>query len=191
MLRGLMNGKVILVTGGTGSFGRRFIRMTLEKSSPKKIIVYSRDEMKQWEMEKEFSSIDKKHVLRFFIGDVRDKERMHRAFAGVDYVIHAAAMKILPIAEYNPLECIKTNIMGAMNVIECAVEQKVEKVVALSTDKASNPVNLYGATKLCSDKLFVAGNAYSGTQKTRFFVFRYGNGMGSLGYIISCFLSIS
>ncbi len=191
MLSELMNGKVILVTGGTGSFGRRFVRMTLEQSSPSKIIIYSRDEMKQWEMEKEFAPLDPRHVLRFFVGDVRDKERMYRAFSGVDYVIHAAAMKIIPVAEYNPLECIKTNILGAMNVIECAIEQKVEKIVALSTDKASNPVNLYGATKLCSDKLFVAGNAYSGGQNTSFCVVRYGNVMGSRGSIIPFFRSIA
>ena len=191
MLHELMDGKVILVTGGTGSFGKRFIRMLLQSSSPKKVIVYSRDEMKQWEMEKEFAPLDKKHVLRFFVGDVRDKERMHRAFAGVDCVIHAAAIKIIPIAEYNPFECIKTNVLGAMNVIECAIEQKVEKVVALSTDKACNPINLYGATKLCSDKLFVAGNAYAGSQNTSFCVVRYGNVMGSRGSIIPFFSSIA
>jgi len=187
----LLDNKTILITGGTGSFGRRFIKMALEQAVPKKLIVYSRDEMKQWEMEKEFQGLDKNRTLRFFVGDVRDKDRLHRAFTGVDYVIHAAAMKIIPIAEYNPFECIKTNIIGAMNVIECAIEHKVEKIVALSTDKASSPVNLYGATKLCSDKLFVAGNAYAGPQKTSFCVVRYGNVMGSRGSIIPFFRSIT
>lgn len=186
-----LNGKVILVTGGTGSFGQRFIRTILENFKPKKIIVLSRDEMKQWDMQRQFAALDKNKLLRFFIGDVRDKDRLYRAFYGVDYVIHAAASKIIPTAEYNPFECIKTNVHGAMNVIESAIEQKVKKVVALSTDKACNPINLYGATKLCSDKLFVAGNAYSGSQKTSFCVVRYGNVMGSRGSIIPFFRSIA
>ena len=186
-----LNGKVILVTGGTGSFGQRFIRTLLEKFSPKKVIVLSRDEMKQWDMQREFAPLDKKNVLRFFIGDVRDKDRLHRAFHEVDYVIHAAASKIIPTAEYNPFECIKTNVHGAMNVIEAAIEQKVKKVIALSTDKACNPINLYGATKLCSDKLFVAGNSYVGSQNTSFCVVRYGNVMGSRGSIIPFFRSIA
>lgn len=186
-----LNGKVILVTGGTGSFGQRFIRTLLEKFSPKKIIVLSRDEMKQWDMQREFLELNKKNVLRFFIGDVRDKDRLHRAFHEVDYVIHAAASKIIPTAEYNPFECIKTNVHGAMNVIEAAIEQKVKKVVALSTDKACNPVNLYGATKLCSDKLFVAGNSYIGEQNTSFCAVRYGNVMGSRGSVIPFFRSIA
>jgi UDP-N-acetylglucosamine 4,6-dehydratase (inverting) len=186
-----LNGKVILVTGGTGSFGQRFIRTLLQKFSPKKVIVLSRDEMKQWDMQREFAALDKKNTLRFFIGDVRDKERLHRAFHEVDYVIHAAASKIIPTAEYNPFECIKTNVHGAMNVIEAAIEQKVKKVVALSTDKACNPINLYGATKLCSDKLFVAGNSYVGRQNTSFCVVRYGNVMGSRGSIIPFFRSIA
>jgi UDP-N-acetylglucosamine 4,6-dehydratase len=155
----VLDGKTILVTGGTGSFGQKFIRMTLEKYNPERIIVYSRDEMKQWNMANEFASVPKNNVIRYFIGDVRDKDRLYRAFNEVDYVVHAAATKIVPTAEYNPFECIKTNIHGAMNVIDCAIEQKVNRVVALSTDKACNPINLYGATKLCSDKLFVSGNS--------------------------------
>lgn len=195
-MKDLLNDKVILVTGGTGSFGQRFVRMTLQQYSPKKIIIFSRDEMKQWEMQEKFAPLDKassdhKKKLRYFIGDVRDKERLHRAFQGVDFVVHAAASKIIPTAEYNPFECIKTNINGAMNVIECAIDQKVNKVVALSTDKACNPINLYGATKLCSDKLFVAGNAYAGKQDIRLSVVRYGNVMGSRGSIIPFFRSIA
>lgn len=186
-----LNGKTILVTGGTGSFGKRFIRMLLERYSPKKIIVLSRDEMKQWEMQQQFEPLNKSHVLRFFIGDVRDKDRLHRAFHDVDYVIHAAASKIIPTAEYNPFECIKTNVQGAMNVIEAAIEQGVKRVVALSTDKACNPINLYGATKLCSDKLFVAGNAYVSRKNAAFCVVRYGNVMGSRGSVIPYFLTIA
>ena len=189
-MKDLLNDKIILVTGGTGSFGKRFIQMTLRNYSPKKMIILSRDEIKQWEMQEEFAPLDKNKVLMYFIGDVRDKERLHRAFQGVDDVIHAAASKIIPTAEYNPFECIKTNINGAMNVIECAIEQKVNRVVALSTDKACNPINLYGATKLCSDKLFVAGNAYTGKQETRFSVVRYGNVIGSRGSMIPFFRSI-
>ena len=180
----MLNNSTILVTGGTGSFGHTFIPMTLEKYNPKKIIVFSRDEMKQWEMAKLF--VDDNRV-RFFIGDVRDRERLYRALTGVDYVVHAAATKIVPTAEYNPFECVKTNINGAMNVIDACIDSKVKGVVALSTDKASSPINLYGATKLASDKLFVAGNAYSGEHGTKFSVVRYGNVMGSRGSVIPFF----
>lgn len=185
----MFNEKTILVTGGTGSFGQKFIRMTLEKFSPKRIIIYSRDEMKQWNLANELKDHPKFSLLRFFIGDVRDKERLYRAFNRVDFVVHAAATKIVPTAEYNPFECIKTNIHGAMNVIDCAIEQGVKRVVALSTDKACNPINLYGATKLCSDKLFVAGNSYTGKEDTKFSVVRYGNVMGSRGSVIPFFIS--
>lgn len=187
----MFNGKTILVTGGTGSFGQKFIRMTLEKYTPKKIIVYSRDEMKQWNMSNAFRLHPKFELIRFFIGDVRDKDRLFRAFTEVDYVVHAAATKIVPTAEYNPFECIKTNVHGAMNVIDAAIEQGVKRVVALSTDKACNPINLYGATKLCSDKLFVAGNSYTGKEDTKFSVVRYGNVMGSRGSVIPLFMSLS
>jgi len=182
-----MKNKTILVTGGTGSFGHAFIAMTLKKYNPKKIIVFSRDEMKQWEMEKLFKGDDR---VRFFIGDVRDRERLYRALHGVDYVVHAAATKIVPTAEYNPFECVKTNIIGAMNVIDACIDKGVKGCVALSTDKASSPVNLYGATKLASDKLFVAGNAYSGEHKARFSVVRYGNVMGSRGSVIPFFYGL-
>jgi len=185
----MLNKAIVLITGGTGSFGKKFVRMTLKKyPKVKKIIVYSRDEMKQWEMAKELNDDNR---VRFFIGDVRDKDRMHRACQGVDYLIHAAALKIVPTAEYNPFEYIKTNINGAMNVIDCAIDQKVRRVVALSTDKACNPINLYGATKLCSDKLFVAGNSYTGGQNIRFSVVRYGNVMGSRGSIIPFFMELT
>lgn len=183
----MLNHSTILVTGGTGSFGHTFIPMTLAKYNPKKVIVYSRDEMKQWEMAKLFQNDER---VRFFIGDVRDKERLCRALNGVDYVVHAAATKIVPTAEYNPFECIKTNISGAMNLIDACIDQGVKRIVALSTDKASSPANLYGATKLASDKVFVAGNAYAGSQETRFAVVRYGNVMGSRGSVIPFFLSI-
>jgi len=183
----MFENKTILVTGGTGSFGHKFIPMTLEKYNPKKIIIFSRDEMKQWEMAKLFPNDDR---LRFFIGDVRDKERLYRALDGVDYVVHAAATKIVPTAEYNPFECVKTNIHGAMNVIDAAIDKGIKGVVALSTDKASSPVNLYGATKLASDKLFVAGNSYAGGHNTKFSVVRYGNVMGSRGSVIPFFMSI-
>ena len=183
----MFTNKTILVTGGTGSFGNTFIPMTLEKYNPKKVIIYSRDEMKQWEMAKKFEGDPR---VRFFIGDVRDKERLYRALDGVDYVVHAAATKIVPIAEYNPFECIKTNIIGAMNLIEACIDKGVKRVVALSTDKASSPANLYGATKLASDKVFVAGNSYAGGHDTRFSVVRYGNVMGSRGSVIPFFLSI-
>ena len=183
----MLQNSTILVTGGTGSFGHTFVPMTLERYNPKKIIIFSRDEMKQWQMAKLFQ--DDKRV-RFFIGDVRDKDRLYRALDGVDYVVHAAATKIVPTAEYNPFECIKTNVNGAMNLIDACIDKGVKKVVALSTDKASSPINLYGASKLASDKLFVAGNAYSGEHGSRFAVVRYGNVMGSRGSVIPFFLSI-
>jgi UDP-N-acetylglucosamine 4,6-dehydratase/5-epimerase len=183
----MLEGKTILVTGGTGSFGHQFLPMTLSQLKPKKIIVFSRDEMKQWEMAKLF---DKDDRVRFFIGDVRDRERLYRALDGVDYVVHAAATKIVPTAEYNPFECVKTNVIGAMNLIDACIDKKVKRVVALSTDKASSPINLYGATKLASDKLFIAGNAYAGEHGTRFSVVRYGNVMGSRGSVIPFFLSL-
>lgn len=182
----VIDNSTILITGGTGSFGNDFVQMTLERYSPKKIIIFSRDEMKQWEMAKRFNDDPR---LRFFIGDVRDQRRLNRAFDGVDLVVHAAALKIVPVAEYNPFECIRTNIEGATNIIECALNHNVKRVVALSTDKACNPINLYGATKLCSDKLFVAANAYSGNRFSRFSVVRYGNVMGSRGSVIPFFLS--
>ena len=175
--------KSILITGGTGSFGKSFVRYVLENFNPKRIIVFSRDELKQFEMDKEFNS----PILRFFIGDVRDKNRLYRAFAGVDYVVHAAALKQVPACEYNPFEAIKTNILGAQNIIEAAIDCGIRRVVALSTDKAANPVNLYGATKLCSDKLFISGNSYAGSQDTRFCVVRYGNVIGSRGSVIPLF----
>ncbi|MFT6459544.1 UDP-N-acetylglucosamine 4,6-dehydratase (inverting) [Pseudophaeobacter arcticus] len=183
----MLKNSTILVTGGTGSFGNTFIPMTLEKYNPKKVIVLSRDEMKQWEMAKKFEGDSR---VRFFIGDVRDRERLYRALDGVDYVVHAAATKIVPTAEYNPFECVKTNVMGAMNLIDACIDKGVKRVVALSTDKASSPINLYGATKLASDKLFVAGNAYSGEHGTQFAVVRYGNVMGSRGSVIPFFMSI-
>ena len=183
----MFDGSTILVTGGTGSFGHTFIPMTLEKYKPKKIIVYSRDEMKQWEMAKKFKD---NSCVRFFIGDVRDKDRLYRALDGVDYVVHAAATKIVSTAEYNPFECVKTNVLGAMNLIDACIDRGVKRVVALSTDKASSPINLYGATKLTSDKLFVASNSYGGAHGTRFGIVRYGNVMGSRGSIIPFFLSL-
>lgn len=183
----MLKNSSILVTGGTGSFGNAFVPMTLEKYNPKKIVIYSRDEMKQWEMAKKFSSEKR---IRFFIGDVRDKDRLYRALDGIDYVVHAAATKIVPTAEYNPFECVKTNVMGAMNLIDACIDNKVKKVIALSTDKASSPINLYGATKLTSDKLFISGNSYSGKNKTQFSIVRYGNVMGSRGSIIPFLLSL-
>lgn len=174
----------ILVTGGTGSFGRAFIKRLLREPSSERIVVYSRDELKQYEMSAEFPD----ERLRFFIGDVRDKERLKRAMRGVDTVVHAAALKHVPIAEYNPFECIKTNVHGAMNVIDCAIDEKVERVVALSTDKAAMPINLYGASKLVSDKMFISAHAYVGDGATRFSVVRYGNVMASRGSVIPFFL---
>jgi len=182
----MFNDSSILITGGTGSFGQTFVPLTLAKYNPRRLVIYSRDEMKQWEMAKRFVNDDR---VRFFIGDVRDRERLLRALKGIDFVVHAAATKIVPTAEYNPFECIKTNVLGAMNVIDACIDRGVKRVVALSTDKASSPVNLYGATKLASDKLFIAGNSYSGAQDTRFSVVRYGNVMGSRGSVIPFFLS--
>ena len=179
----MLENKTLLITGGTGSFGHAFVPMTLEKYNPKKIIIYSRDEMKQWDMMKKFTD----PRIRFFIGDVRDKDRLYRALDNVDYVVHAAATKIVPTAEYNPFECVKTNIIGAMNLIDACIDKGVKSVVALSTDKASSPVNLYGATKLASDKLFIAGNSYSAGKQTIFSVVRYGNVMGSRGSVIPFF----
>ena len=182
----MLQNSTLLVTGGTGSFGHAFVPMTLARYNPRKLIILSRDEMKQWEMAKLFGGDDR---VRFFIGDVRDRDRLYRAFRGVDYVIHAAATKIVPTAEYNPFECVKTNVNGAMNVIDAAIDCGVKRVVALSTDKASSPINLYGATKLASDKLFVASNSYGGEHGTRFSVVRYGNVMGSRGSVIPFFAS--
>lgn len=183
----MFKNQTILITGGTGSFGNTFVPMTLARYNPKKLIIFSRDEMKQWNMAKKYHNDER---VRFFIGDVRDSDRLHRALDGVDFVVHAAATKIVPTAEYNPFECVKTNIFGAMNLIDACIDKGVKRVVALSTDKASSPVNLYGATKLASDKLFVAGNAYSGEHGTRFAVVRYGNVIGSRGSVIPFFLSI-
>jgi len=183
----MLKNSTILITGGTGSFGHEFLPLTLAKYDPKKIIVLSRDEMKQWEMAKLYGNDSR---VRFFIGDVRDRDRLYRALDGVDYVVHAAATKIVPTAEYNPFECVKTNINGAMNLIDACIDSGVKKVVALSTDKASSPINLYGATKLASDKLFVSGNAYSGEHGTSFSVVRYGNVMGSRGSVIPFFMSV-
>ena len=180
----MLSESTILITGGTGSFGNTFVPLTLKRYNPKKLIIYSRDEMKQWNMAKKFQGDDR---VRFFIGDVRDKDRLYRALNGVDYVVHAAATKIVPTAEYNPFECIKTNVLGAMNLIDACIDTGVKKLVALSTDKASSPVNLYGATKLCSDKIFIAGNSYTGG-KTKFSVVRYGNVMGSRGSVIPFFM---
>ena len=183
----MFDDKVILITGGTGSFGQAFVSWLKSKHNPKKIIIFSRDEMNQWEMAKAFGADSR---IRFFIGDVRDRDRIYRALDGVDLVVHAAATKIVPTAEYNPFECIKTNVIGAMNLIDAAIDKGVQKVVALSTDKASSPINLYGASKLASDKLFVAANAYSAAQ-TLFSVVRYGNVMGSRGSVIPLFLDLA
>tara|TARA_B110000027_G_scaffold67412_1_gene72052 strand:- start:993 stop:1994 length:1002 start_codon:yes stop_codon:yes gene_type:complete len=184
----MLKNSSILITGGTGSFGHSFVSLTLKKYNPKRLVIFSRDEMKQWEMAKLFNDDPR---VRFFIGDVRDKDRLYRALQGVDFVVHAAATKIVPTAEYNPFECIKTNINGAMNLIDACIDQNVKRVVALSTDKASSPINLYGATKLASDKLFVASNSsYAGGHKTCFSVVRYGNVMGSRGSIIPFFMSL-
>ncbi len=184
----MLNNKSILITGGTGSFGKAFTKYVLENYNPKKIIIYSRDEFKQFIMQNEFKEY--KDKLRFFIGDVRDKERLMLAFEGVDYVIHAAAMKQVPACEYNPSEAIKTNIHGAQNIIDAALERGIKKVVALSTDKAVNPVNLYGGTKLVSDKLFIAANAYAGAKDISFSVVRYGNVAGSRGSVIPFFYNM-
>lgn len=184
----MLTNSSILITGGTGSFGHTFVPMTLAKYNPSRLVIFSRDEMKQWEMAKLYGDDPR---VRFFIGDVRDKDRLSRALHGIDYVVHAAATKIVPTAEYNPFECVKTNIIGAMNLIDACIDQGIKRVVALSTDKASSPANLYGATKLASDKLFVAGNSYSGKDSTRFSVVRYGNVMGSRGSVIPFFLSLA
>ncbi len=178
----------ILVTGGTGSFGRTFVPMTLKKFNPKKIVIFSRDEMKQWEMAKTYENEPR---VRFFIGDVRDKDRLWRALSGIDYVVHAAAIKIVPKSEYDPFECIKTNVNGAMNLIDICIDRGVKRVVSLSTDKACSPSNLYGATKLISDKLFISSNSYSGDLNTSFSTVRYGNVMGSRGSVIPFFLNKS
>jgi UDP-N-acetylglucosamine 4,6-dehydratase len=179
----MFDDKAVLITGGTGSFGKQCVRMLLQRCKPKRLIVYSRDELKQYEMEREFNQ----DCMRYFIGDVRDRDRLVQALNGVDYVIHAAALKQVPAAEYNPMECIKTNIHGAENVIHAALANNVEKVIALSTDKAANPINLYGATKLASDKLFVAANNIAGNYRTRFSVVRYGNVLGSRGSVVPFF----
>ncbi|WP_419147789.1 UDP-N-acetylglucosamine 4,6-dehydratase (inverting) [Pseudoalteromonas 'SMAR'] len=179
----MFDNKTILITGGTGSFGKKYVKTLLERFEPKKIIIFSRDELKQFEMQQEFNQ----PCMRYFIGDVRDKDRLRRAMQGVDYVIHAAALKQVPAAEYNPMECIKTNINGAENVIEAALDNDVEKVIALSTDKAANPINLYGATKLASDKLFVAANNIAGGHRTMFSVVRYGNVVCSRGSVVPFF----
>jgi UDP-N-acetylglucosamine 4,6-dehydratase/5-epimerase len=185
----MLKNSSILITGGTGSFGHAFIPMTLKKYNPKRLVVYSRDEMKQWEMAKLFEGDER---VRFFIGDIRDKDRIYRALDGIDYVVHAAATKIVPTAEYNPFECVKTNVIGAMNLIDACIDKGVKKIVALSTDKASAPANLYGATKLTSDRLFVSANSsYAGGHCTKFSVVRYGNVMGSRGSVIPFFLSIA
>jgi len=181
----ILEGKVIMITGGTGSFGRVFIRRILEKHNPRKVIVFSRDEYKQYSMQQEFYKYKEK--LRFFLGDIRDKDRLYRAFEGVDYIVHAAALKHVPILEYNPIEAVKTNIMGAQNIIDAAIDRGVKKVIALSTDKAVNPINLYGATKLAMEKLLVAANSYAGAKDTCFSVVRYGNVVGSRGSVIPFF----
>ena len=184
----MLKNSSILITGGTGSFGHAFIPMTLEKYNPKRLVVFSRDEMKQWEMAKLFKDDPR---IRFMIGDVRDKDRLYRVLDGIDYVVHAAATKIVPTAEYDPFECVKTNVVGAMNLIDACIDKGVKSIVALSTDKASSPSNLYGATKLTSDKLFVSGNSYTGNHNTKFSVVRYGNVMGSRGSVIPFFMSIA
>ena len=183
----MLKNSSILITGGTGSFGHTFIPMTLEKYNPKKIVIFSRDEMKQWEMAKLFKDDPR---VRFMIGDVRDRDRLYRVLDGIDYVVHAAATKIVPTAEYDPFECVKTNVLGAMNLIDACIDKGVKRIVALSTDKASAPSNLYGATKLTSDRLFVSGNSYTGSHNTSFSVVRYGNVMGSRGSVIPFFMSI-
>lgn len=180
------DGKTILITGGTGTFGQTFVRVLFNRFRPKKVIVFSRDEFKQYEMQQTFDHTD----LRFFIGDVRDRDRLHRAFEGVDLIVHAAALKHVPTAEYNPFEVIKTNVVGAQNVIDIAIDAGVKKIIALSTDKAVSPINLYGAAKLCADKLFISGNSYTGAKDTRFSVVRYGNVIGSRGSVIPLFLKL-
>jgi len=185
----MLNDKSVLITGGTGSFGKKFTEVVLSQYKPHRLIIFSRDELKQFEMSQQFHE-DQHPSIRYFIGDVRDRDRLYRALDGVDIVVHAAALKQVPTAEYNPFETIKTNILGAANVIDAAIDRNVKRVVALSTDKAANPINLYGASKLCSDKLFVAGNSYAGGRPTRFSVVRYGNVVGSRGSVIPFFLNI-
>jgi UDP-N-acetylglucosamine 4,6-dehydratase len=186
----LLNDKVVLVTGGTGSFGKKFTEIVLRRYQPRKLIIFSRDELKQHEMQQRFGQ-ERYDCMRYFVGDVRDRDRLYRAFDGVDVVIHAAALKQVPTAEYNPLEAVKTNVLGAANVIDAAIDRNVKRVLALSTDKAANPINLYGATKLCADKLFVAGNSYSGEQHgTLFSTVRYGNVVGSRGSVVPLFLKL-
>lgn len=182
----MLTDKSILITGGTGSFGRQFVETILKQYSPRRIVIYSRDELKQFDMQQKYNEQN----IRYFIGDVRDRDRLTMALSGIDYVIHAAALKQVPAAEYNPTECVRTNIMGAENVIYAALANNVEKVIALSTDKAANPVNLYGATKLCSDKLFIAGNNIAGRKKTIFSVVRYGNVVGSRGSVVPFFTKL-
>ena len=183
----VINGQVVLVTGGTGSFGRKFIEIVLQHNHPSKLIVFSRDELKQHEMRQKFPE-GGNSPMRYFLGDVRDRERLYRAFDTVDIVIHAAALKQVPAAEYNPLEFVKTNVLGAANIVDAAIDRNVKRVIALSTDKAASPINLYGATKLCSDKLFVAANSYSGQHQTKFSIVRYGNVIGSRGSVIPKFI---
>ncbi|WP_320172163.1 UDP-N-acetylglucosamine 4,6-dehydratase (inverting) [Maridesulfovibrio sp.] len=183
----MFNDKSILITGGTGSFGQKLVETIITKYRPKRLVIFSRDELKQHEMQLKFSTADYP-CLRYFIGDVRDPDRLLRAFSKVDIVFHAAALKQVPACEYNPFEAVKTNILGAQNIVEAAIDRGVSKVIALSTDKAANPVNLYGATKLCSDKLFINGNSYAGTDGTRFAVVRYGNVLGSRGSVVPRFL---
>jgi UDP-N-acetylglucosamine 4,6-dehydratase len=187
--RDLLKDKVILITGGTGSFGKQFVQTVLNEHFPKKLIIFSRDELKQFDMQQVYSE-QQYPCMRYFIGDVRDRDRLYRAMDGVDIVIHAAALKQVPTAEYNPIEVIKTNVLGGANIIDAAIDRNVQKVIALSTDKAANPINLYGATKLCSDKLFVAANGYSGRHGTRFSVVRYGNVVGSRGSVIPFFMQM-
>ena len=182
----MLDGKVILITGGTGSFGKKFLQVSLKEHRPKKLIVFSRDELKQHDMRRDFPD-NPGSPLRYFLGDVRDRDRLNRAFREVDIVIHAAALKQVPACEYNPFEAVQTNIVGAKNVIDAALDQGVKKILAVSTDKAVNPVNLYGATKLCAEKMFVQANAYSGDRETRFSVSRYGNVVGSRGSVIPVF----
>ena len=184
-----LNNKSILITGGTGSFGQKFTQIVLDEYRPKRLIIFSRDELKQSEMQKTFN-LENHPAIRYFIGDVRDAERLHRAMADVDIVVHAAAMKQVVAAEYNPFEVIKTNVLGAQNVIDAAIDRGVQRIIALSTDKAANPINLYGAAKLCADKLFVAANSYSGLNGTRFSTVRYGNVSGSKGSVIPFFLKM-
>ena len=185
----MLNDRVVLITGGTGSFGKRFTDRVLQSYRPRKLIIFSRDELKQFQMRQLYPE-SRFPCMRYFIGDVRDKERLYRALDGVELVVHAAALKQVPICEYNPLEAVKTNVLGAANLIDAAIDREVKKVVALSTDKAANPINLYGATKLCSDKLFTVANNYSGVHGTRFSVVRYGNVVGSRGSVVPYFLKM-